>query len=182
MPDNIVFIGSVPIRISKEGAFVTTPHDHQKVHLGDLFTFDHYGTVASGGTLNYLITPNATLNLHSSFAITVSGAARIYLYENPAGSAGTAIPLYNLNRDSTNTISATVKHTPTISDAGTISIVNGRYIAAGAGVPNRIGGELREDIEIILDAGKTYLYRYENISGAAGTISFYGVVYEEESG
>jgi hypothetical protein len=73
-------------------------------------------------------------------------------------------------------------HTPTISDAGTIALIDGRYIPAGVGVPNRVGGGLRDGLEFVLDAGKKYLYRAENISGAAGTVTFYGAVYEEAGG
>jgi hypothetical protein len=180
MPDQFLNIGSSNIRVEQDGGFITLDHNHEKIHLGQMFYFDHYGTVANGGTLNWLITCGPVYNLHAALNIDVNGAFQVYLYDNSAGSAGTAIPLWNLNRDSTGTISATVAHTPTISDAGS-AIVNGHYIPAGAGVNGRVGGGLRADSEIILDAGKKYLYRAVNISGAAGTVTFSGQVYEEES-
>lgn len=181
MPDRFIQIGGELVRLEQDGGFVTLDHNHEKVHLGQMFTFDHYGTVANNGTLQWLITCGTLLNLHAAFNIDMSGAGRVYLYENPSGSAGTALTLYNMNRDSTITCGATIAHTPTISDAGTIAIVNGRYVPAGAGVSNRVGGGVRDGTEFILDAGKKYLYQYVNISGAAGTVSFFGAVYEEES-
>ena len=182
MPDKFIQVGDAHVRVEQEGGFITLDHNHEKVHLGQMFTFDHYGTVASGGTLNWLITCGTVLNLHVDIGVDVSGAARIYLYENPSGSAGTALTLYNMNRDSTISCAATIAHTPTINDiGGTVALINGRYIPAGAGVANRVGGGVRDGLEFILDAGKKYLYRVENISGAAGTVSFYGAMYEEES-
>lgn len=180
MPDRIIDIGGVGVRVEQDGGFIALDHNHEKIHLGQMFYFDHYGTVADGGTLNWLITCGTVLNLHAALGLDVSGAFRVYLYNNSAGSAGTAIPLWNMNRDSAGTISATVAHTPTITDAGS-AIMNGRYIPAGAGNNGRVGGSLRSDAEVILDAGKKYLYRAVNISGAAGTVTLSGLVYEEES-
>jgi hypothetical protein len=180
MPDRIIDIGGVGVRVEQDGGFVTLDHNHEKIHLGQMFYFDHYGTVASAGTLNWLLTCGTLYNLHAALNIAVSGAFQIYLYDNSAGSAGTSVPLWNLNRDSTVTCAAAVYHTPTISDAGS-AIMNGKYIPAGAGVASRVGGDLRADAEIIFDAGKKYLFRAVNISGAAGTVTFSGLVYEEES-
>ena len=181
MPDQFIHVGSVGIRVEQDGGFIVLDHNHEKVHLGGMFTFDHYGTVASGGTIQWMITPGTLLNTHIAIGCDVSGAARVYLYENPTGSLGTAVPLYNMNRDSTITCGATVFHTPTVSSAGTVAIVNGRYIPGGTGVNGRVGGGVRHDMEYILDAGSKYLYRIENISAAAGTLSVYGALYEEES-
>jgi hypothetical protein len=182
MPDRFFQIGGENIRVEQTGGFITLDYNHEQIHLGHMFVFDNYGTVGDGGTLNWLITPGTALNLHAEFGINVTGAGRVYLYENPTGSAGSALTAYNMNRDSTITCTASFASTPSITDiGGTVALMNGVYIPAGAGVANRVGGGLRSDQEFILDSGKKYLYRYVNISGAAGTVSFYGSVYEEES-
>lgn len=180
MPDRFFQIGGENIRVEQTGGFITMDYNHEQIHLGKMFYFDHYGTVADGGTIQWLLTCGTAYNVHAELGIDVSGAMRIYLYDNSAGSAGTAVPIWNMNRDSTITFGGSVHHTPTISDAGS-AIMNGRYIPAGAGVANRVGGGLRSDAEIILDAGKKYLFRAVNISGAAGTVTFSGLMYEEES-
>lgn len=182
MPDRFFQIGGENIRVEQTGGFITLDYNHEQIHLGHMFTVDNYGTVANDGTLQWLITCGTALNLHTEIGINVSGAGRIYLYENPTGSAGSALTAYNMNRDSTAVCGATFASTPTITDiGGTVALINGVYIPAGGGVANRVGGGLRSDQEFIFDAGKKYLYRYVNISGAAGTASVYMSCYEEES-
>jgi len=182
MPDRFFQIGGENIRVEQTGGFITMDYNHEMIHLGNMYTVDNYGTVANGGTLQWLVTPGTAYNLHTAFGINVTGAGRVYLYENPTGSAGSALTAYNMNRDSTATCSASFASTPSVTDiGGTVALMNGIYIPAGAGVANRVGGGLRSDQEFILDSGKKYLYRYVNISGADGTVSWYVSAYEEES-
>lgn len=159
-------------------SIITLDWVHYQVHIGMMYTTEHTASVANTNSLDLLITIGDN-EFHATFAIQGGGQMTAYLYESPNASGGTPLTLYNMNRDSSNTSTVTVAHTPTVVSTGTTAIINGRLIPGGTSAPTRLGGAARENTEWILKPGLKYLLRLTNTSG--GTITENAVLqgYEE---
>jgi hypothetical protein len=86
------------------------------------------------------------------------------------------VPIRNYRRSATSVPGCALYHTPTVTAVGT-ALIPGRYLAGGTSQQTRIGGEVRDQAELVLKPNSKYLLRITNISGGAVTvnpaISFY---------
>lgn len=147
------------------GAPMVMETGHYNVHEGLAFSAEYAVPVlANGGTARFVLT-TGTAYPHFVFGLDVGGAVRAYFYEGSTYTGGTVVPAYNYNRLSTKTASMTVYHTPTAGTAGTVALVNGRYIAGGESQQTRVGGGLRTSNEFILDVQTVYMLDIVNVSG-----------------
>lgn len=145
-------------------------YPHQEVHLGNTYLVTRLADdVADDANFDIHIINGSAKLLHIVASATVEGLSWGYIYEGTTYSApGTAMTIYNLNRSSNNTSSASAKHTPTVNSLGTKIfeiLING-----GTG-PRSAGGALRVTTELVLDVSGDYLFRITNKAGAAKDIS-----------
>jgi len=166
---------------------VTISYEHHKVHEGKLFGAGYYSSsVANNGAINVLLQTPVGTTAHVYLKVNVGGDAVFRAFEGTTVSAaGTAITPIDHNRETANTATITVTHTPTITDDGTQlweEFIPGGTSSGGGGGgggshPGAVATTLSE--QIILKADETYLLRLTNISGGAQpediTFSFYEV-------
>lgn len=160
------------------GAVLTIDTLHHEVHEGEMFHAAHTASVANGANLDFQLTTGAK-DVHSAWEVFAGGQVTVSLFEAPTTSGGTAVAAYNMHRDSPNTPQSAVVHTPTVSDTGSVALVNGRILPGGTSPTTRVGGGIRAGTEWILKPNTKYLLRVNNSSG--GTIAINAVLewYEE---
>lgn len=141
---------------------------HEKVHDGQFFYTNHVFTgVTSSSSVDYLIKTDSNEYLHSAFEVDVGADCRTFIYEGTTVSNdGTALTAFNSNRSSSNTLSSTFFHTPTVTGVGTL--IKQSYIPGTTGRRITGGGTgdsiAREGGEVILKPNETYLVRITNVS------------------
>lgn len=132
--------------LDNSGYFPEMTHFHSKGHKGEMFSVTSQAlSVPLSGTKYWLIkTPPSGSNfkyMHFKFSIDVDTKSRIEFTESPtvAGS-GSEIVSYNINRNSTNTVSDfNVYASSSITASGTLLKVN--HIGTAGGSPgNPING------------------------------------------
>ena len=164
------------------GAALMMDTIHHEVHEGEMFKAEYTpaAAVANGGTVQFVIT-TGTKESHFQFGVNAGGACSIYLFEGATATGGTALPIYNFYRDATNTEETTIVHSPTAGTAGTVAIIDGRYLASGTGAAQnaRVGGGLQSGVEWILGTAQTYMLNVVNSSGGTVPINTVFEFYEE---
>lgn len=161
------------------GALVTVCMVHRQIHRGLLFEAGYRDlTVADDASASVLIQAAAGQTAHMQFTITAGGDAEVDLYEGPTfSSAGTAVSATNRNRGSSNTAQATITHTPTVSDNGTL--LGGGLLVGGTGFIT-VGSSSSCFHEWILAGGEDYLLVVTNRSGSTQPVGASIVFYEPE--
>lgn len=163
-------------------ALTVMDHEHRMIHDGMAFHATHRAvSLANGASHDHLIAVPAGSYPHITAVIAslADSPCDILSYEGVTTSDdGTAIAMFNRNRNSTNTPNITLTHTPTITDLGTL--IHDRFVPdAGGQGSNDIGivspnfGE-----EWILKPSTKYLVRITNNSGGAITITEEHLWYE----
>lgn len=160
------------------GRFVSRPDpiidsSHQKVHDGDSYSAHiEFTAVGAGASVDILIEAG-TDRMHFDYLLNAENDCRLLIYEAPTATPGTAVTVYNSNRASSNTTSATITHTPTGVTPGTTiihtSILYTALLSGGISLLNGAGGP--RSPELILNANTDYLMRITNNSG--GAIDFF---------
>ncbi len=141
-----------------------------------------FASVANGASADILLSLGAK-EAHTVFEVFAGGQVSIYLYESPTvteGNEGTAVTAYNMKRSSANEPGATVTHTPTVGDTGSVALINGRILPGGTSPQTRVGGGIRQGVEWILAPTAQYLLRVTNTSGGTIAINVGLEWYEEE--
>lgn len=137
---------------------------HQNVHDGITFVTSYEFTSAS--TVDILISVGANKSLHIGGNINVSAASSIAVYEGTTVSDnGTALDVYNKNRNGSDSQDPSLFHTPTITLVGTK--LYGAYIPGGKGgnaLGGSDGGSPRDGSELILAKSTLYLIRVTGTS------------------
>ena len=168
MAGGTVSIGGTAFVSIRNEEVVTIDKVHYEVHEGELFTSEYVQeSVADAGTVRVVMTTGAK-QPHFALSVSAGGACRVYMHENSTSVGGTAVPIYNNNRLSANTPSASIVHSPSAGTAGTVALINGRYIPGGASVQTRVGGGVRTGVEYGLGTAQKYIIDIVNRSG--GTI------------
>ena len=144
-------------------------HVHWMVHRGYLFQAEHAADVANNANLDVLLTTGSK-EAHIRFVIPAGGACRVYLYEATTASSGTNVSIINLRRLSANTPETVIVHGPTVGALGT-ALIPGRFLPGGASPTTRIGGEVRDQAELVLKPNTKHLLRTQNVSGGTITIN-----------
>lgn len=138
------------------GALETIEFEHHELHDGDAFACHLAGTALNTGDILQLliVTPDSDHWAHMTFMATATGEGYISIYEGVVTSAnGTAVAVYNRNRNSATAATLTAYHTPTVTNVGTE--IRGDYVGAG----KSSGGDFRARAEWVLKKNVKYLFR-----------------------
>jgi len=144
--------------VSVEGEVVNISHDLDAIHEGVVF-FTHDCTDLGNGESRdmLIITPVNVLSAHFRYNISSEAETSFYLYEDATTSAnGTALNIWNRNRNSATTTELLFYHTPTITDDGILLQCN----KVGSG--KQVGGDFLDMDEIILKNNTKYIVRVTN--------------------
>jgi len=143
---------SVPID-PISGGRIGLSTNHFEIHNGNHYIASGQATLASGASLDVLITVPSGIYNHFLYKVRVNAEANVTLYEAPTVSAnGTLQSAQNRNRQSTNTADTTIHLTPTVTGVGTLLRVE--HIGNG----QTVGGDGRDENEWIFNEG-LYLLR-----------------------
>lgn len=142
---------------------------HHKIHEGNSYVVSDVNDLANGASFDYLLTtPNTTVWAHLFLVIQSEAEASYILYENPTITlAGTGMTAYNRDRNSSNTATTTVEHTPTVGAVGTQIFEEHWGVAIGGG----IAGINRGLKEFVLKQNEEYLLRVTNETASANQVS-----------
>ena len=152
-----------------QGAPVVIDSEHHEIHCGDSYTTHFLKDVPNAGTSEVLIvvptetgTGQSLKRYHAVITASSESEADYEFYESPTVTDnGTALGVYNRERDSSLTSGLSIYHTPTTSADGTN--IDGDHWGSGRGSGG--GGERRN--EWVLGNGKTYLIRITNSTTTA---------------
>ena len=128
---------------------------HHQIHLGNLFSFSNISAVSANHVLEFLVSTGASMP-HLRPILQSDDACRLDLYEGTTTSNdGTPGTIYNRNRNSARTLTATVFVTPTLTADGTLIHSEQLQTAKGS-----YGGKDEWDREFILKPNTKYLLRF----------------------
>lgn len=150
---------------------VVTEAKHHRIHKGEGYAAFHaISALANGASFDFLLATSSKFPHFRDFNVVANGAPfTVEVYEGTVTSNdGTTVPLFNCNRNSSNTAISTLTHTPTVSEVGTqiddrLLPDSGGFFGNGGG-GQIIGGAV---LEWILKPNEKYLIRINNGSGAA---------------
>lgn len=147
-----------------QGALVAISPEHHEIHCGDSYECSYIEDLGNGATRDILIVvpdeegEGQTQKLyHLLGMVSVEAETTIRFYEGPTFSAaGTAIDVFNRNRNSSNADLLAVTYGPTITGTGTQLQVD----KLGSG--KSIGGTASRQEEWLLKNNTAYLLRVTN--------------------
>ncbi len=156
--------------ITEATIFISYPH--HELHEGDMFGVIKEVSLATAGDIGdiYIITPSNGKQMHIVWDISGDDKFKLQIYKNPTVSSnGTDITseVFNHNQNSSNTTSATVYDSPTVTNAGTLlyCAYTDKFVS------------VRALNELILGENDTYLFRLIALKDSA-TICINGIWYE----
>jgi len=132
-------------------------YSHNRIHEGSAFYAQHIdSSMADTDTIKLLlVTPDTTTWIHLIWGMDTTGNCTVEFYEAcTTSNDGTALSIYNRQRNSALTPSLVVKHTPTVTNNGTLlqsfySGSSGRFVTEAV--------ESRNENEWILKQNTKYL-------------------------
>lgn len=127
------------------------------------YVYMNASKLANGANFDIAIAFGGTTEASVDITGLCAGNAEGYLYEGATTSGGTALPIINMNRNSTNTGNGAAVHMPTVTATGTLI---GNYLLMG-GVKKKAAGGDSAAKSLILKPLTTYLLRMTNTSGSA---------------
>jgi hypothetical protein len=149
----------VPIADASTNAMVFVAEYEHQINEGNAYKAG-YGvsnfSLVTDDTISLLFTtPDTTTWMHWTLSAAVTGLCKIQVFENPTiSAAGTSVTPFNRNRNSSNTSSMVVTHTPTIGANGTP--ISTKFIG-GTGFKEDIGAEFTAESKIIMKQNEQYL-------------------------
>jgi hypothetical protein len=157
---------------------VSIDYNHYKVHDGQMYSANYSFGITTASNLDIMIV-TATDEPHIVLEVEGTGQALIKFYEGITSSAnGTTIPVYNFDRNSSNTTTVAFFQGSTWSTNSEVTLKT--IIMPGGSTPQtRIGGQSRTGIEWELKASTKYLVRLANQAGTTNTVSFNAEYYQE---
>jgi hypothetical protein len=158
MANSFIF-GGMPVSL---GELVTMEYSHHEIHEGSMFMTHYYGgTLAAAGTLMMTIAAG-TIAPHLMTDIAVGGDARVRITEGGTLTGGTAVSVYNMNRNNSGSCLSTIKHSGTLTGG---TVINDFHIAGGSG-PQATGGAARANHEIMTRTSKNTTIEIINLTTA----------------
>ncbi len=149
--------------------------EHGKIH--DELSYFHSSFVDLVGSASRQFifkTPDTLTRMHLVGEVSFEAESSVTLTEDVSTDAdGTPITLFNRDRNSANTTSAVLTHTPTNPAGGTILAVK----RAGSG--KKVGGLSRDAFELILKQNTKYLIDITNQSAGNSLTNWLFNLYEE---
>jgi hypothetical protein len=152
------------------GEMKTIARDLALAHDGAMFHVEYLAAdIADAGTASIAVTAGSAIIAHMAFEVAAEGKVTAVLYEGTTTTLGTACVAYNLNRTlKALTPTTAIKHTPTITTAGT-----------AIGALMTLGDPVRGP-EWVAEAGAKYLLVATNNAGTTGDILVSATFYEVE--
>jgi len=152
---------------NRDTSFVVIDAAYEMIRLGWSFSRSTSFTKGDGENADVLIVvPDIDIEFHFIMAYSSSGPGTIYLYEGADGSGGSAIPLYNDNRNSSNISNIIATSTPSITTPGTE--LSSKQIGSNGIGQTSFGAISASRHEWILKRNTKYLIRFS--STAAGNV------------
>lgn len=135
--------------------FVQMTYPHAAVHRDTISNANHY-TAAGTSDVLFLFTSGSELQVHLEYMVTGGGAIQALFYESPTvTTAGTAITLSRLNRETDKTTESSVTVGGTVSNYGTL--LKHQYNGGSGGGANLRGGAaVHDDAEWVLKSDTVY--------------------------
>jgi len=141
------------------GCFVDVAFGYFKVHEGSAFYAQRAdaGMEADDTIELVVITPNTTKWIHALFGVSATGSSTMQVFKDVITSNdGTLITPFNRNENSDREPTALIKHSPTITNDGTLRQTK---FCGVTGKFSTDSEELRNQSEIILKRNAKYLLR-----------------------
>jgi hypothetical protein len=158
------------------GAAVVLASSLYEIEIGNSYIVSHLFRNVANNSYAAIHLFTGSKATHIEGYVAADGKAIIMLNRSATYSAsGTALSIYNLNGNSTNTTVNNALHSPTISTSGTM--VYQTLLPAGKG-SRVVGAETSSSSETILMPATDYLYRVQNVSSVTGDISIEFTWYE----
>lgn len=151
------------------GAPIMIDIDHHEVHCGDSYSATRAVDLGNGASDTIIINVpnNATKRYHLVADVNTELEAELNIYEGATtGADGTAITNYNRDRNSANTSTLAITHTPTNPSGGTL------IYTSHWGSGRTFGGETRGQQEIILKNNTKYRFVITNSTANNNYISW----------
>ena len=144
---------------------------HNNVHLGKMYGVTKVFGPTTGSS-DILIDMKSTNDAHLMFRVSSTQDALVTFSEQIATSgSGTVLNSIDMNRETKNTATNEIFHTPVITDTGSTIFSEFFPTASQGGQPGTGTGLVWLDTEWILDVGSQYLLKVENANGAAGSFN-----------
>jgi|GEM_PF-3539691 len=144
---------------------VTMDKAHADVHDGDFYKA-HVKSPTLGDTdviEMYFKAPDSTVRIHAYPAFSSELAGNAELRESATVSlSGSVTTIFNVNRNSSNTSTAAIRSSPTLTASGTRL----RYYNIGGGSITNSGGGVADKAGWILKQGTIYILRYTSITAS----------------
>lgn len=168
----LTFEASTPLDPSTFAA-AQIDYAHHEIHEGDAYQGGYLVDLGNAAALNLLLTtPNSAKRLHCTVEVVSESEVEAGLYEDANASGGTAITVFNRNRNSASATGATLTHTPTITTDGTR--IDAWHFGSGRGV----GGSERGVEELLLKQNSKYLLRVTNATATNNQVQVHLHWYE----
>lgn len=161
------------VKVSNESlAVVEILHEH--IHKGRAFTAFDVVPIASGASYVVIVNTNDTVTKHSYLQAYLSEELEITVNEGvTTTSDGTIVPIINRNRNSSNTSTADIHHTPTgLVTTGTVVTRHARVGSKSA------LAESKEDNEFILKSNTKYAVTFINRGNTTAYLNWQWIWYE----
>lgn len=159
------------------GALALIPIEHKEIHEGHHYFIQNYTSIANGATYEFVITtPDTTTLSHFNYKVDVEDDTTFVMTQGVTASGGTTVNPVNNDLNSSNTSTLTWVHTPTSSSGG--SIISQQRLGSSLGAVTKIGGEIRNDGEIILRRNTKLSIKITNNAGSAKKVNWTFCWYE----
>lgn len=150
------------------------------INEGNCFDFSYYATgIANNGYVDIYIDNDATKKKQYKakyISVQTEGDITLTTYKNPEVSGeGTTLATYNFVSGSTTAFPVAIKHTPSVTTAGTQISPTLRVIVSATTPRTSAVSTRGDEYSRYLNTDDSYLVRIQNVSGAElGKVSIYG--------
>lgn len=161
------------VLIDLRGGLVSIDSAHHKVHEGKHFyTCDWISVSGAGTSFDLFFKTNGSFP-HFKYEMTAQAAFSFEMFEAPTTSAdGTALPIFNNNRNSATVPVMTAFSSPTVTATGTS--IHRAQLTSG----QRTGGSASREDELILKTATSYLLRFTKTDAGSANVSWSLMWYE----
>lgn len=158
--------------------YTSIDYGHHEIHESEMYTASYYwASVANNGTILFSGVVPAGMYPHTEFEISTGGNCVFSIIEGGTITGGTAVNVYNRNRNAATLSMASIAyHSGTLTGGSTIYQT---YIPGGEKT-FAVGGGSRAESEWIHQAGATTTWQIINISGGAVGVSVEATFYDKD--
>ncbi len=168
-----------PLDNSGKGLIATTYHDDY-ITKGRKYSIESVATIPAETAVNFLLNLSAVESDYGIYVLPIEVSSEsenivIRIYEETDYSAGTVIPLRNVNRTKSDTTKSIVTSGATGSDKGLLFRTHEVFASSQGNVTNSGSGG---GSAIILDTNKNYLVELENTGNGSTKIDYSFSIFE----